>query len=50
MNLKKTMGAAAGTLLAFSAFAANYYVTPDGIPDLGCFEYFLPPGLMLLFR
>ena len=35
MNLKKTMGAAAGTLLAFSAFAANYYV---------------PPGLMLLFR
>ena len=30
MNLKRTIGAAAGTLLAFSAVAANYYVTPDG--------------------
>lgn len=22
----------------------------NGIPDLGCFEYFLPPGLLMLFR
>ena len=22
----------------------------DGAPDIGCYEFFLPPGLMLIFR